>query len=224
MNLTLEKIEKSFSQGQEVITIARQLDWTLPSGQSTAIVGPSGSGKTTILNMIAGIENVKSGKIKFGEQMITNYNQDEMSNWRAHHVGLIFQQFHLIPYLNALENVALGLAVMGTYSWRECMDQAQQWLVQVGLDHRAEHLPQKLSGGEKQRVAIARALIKNPPLVLADEPTGNLDSVSGEKTFQLLLKLQQQYKSSLLLITHDMNLAKKCQSIWTLHEGRLIPC
>jgi putative ABC transport system ATP-binding protein len=218
MSLKIDQLSKSFFQGTTRITALDQVSFTVEKGDSFAIIGPSGSGKTTLLTLMAGLESPTSGHIFFDKTDITLLSEKERTEFRAKNIGIVFQQFHLMPHLTALENVSLPLEITGA---ENIQDRATEALVRVGLEHRVNHLPKQLSGGESQRVAMARAMVHRPPFIFADEPSGNLDTENGEKVMKLLFDLIGKEKSTLVLITHDLNLASRCHRQIHLHGGRL---
>jgi len=205
--------------GQNLVTILQNISFNIPAGQIVAIVGPSGSGKSTLLGLLAGLDKPTSGSIFLQGKDITTLDESEMARFRRIHIGYVFQAFHLIPTLTALENVLLPLELQGQSSRQ---DRAKSLLQSVGLEHRLHHYPIQLSGGEQQRVALARAFISQPSILLADEPTGNLDSQTGDRIIELLWQLHQEQGSTLVLVTHDASLANRAQRTLTLQDGRLV--
>ncbi|MGD9852775.1 MAG: ABC transporter ATP-binding protein [Nitrospirales bacterium] len=205
--------------GQNFITILETISFTIPAGQIVAIIGPSGSGKSTLLGLLAGLDRPTAGSIVIQGMDITTLNESEMARFRRTHIGYVFQAFHLIPTLTALENVLLPLELQGRSRGE---DRAQALLQSVGLEHRLHHYPIQLSGGEQQRVALARAFISQPSILFADEPTGNLDSHTGDRIIELLWQLHQEHGSTLVLVTHDDSLAKQASRILSLRDGHLV--
>jgi putative ABC transport system ATP-binding protein len=201
------------------VEILRGVDLSVKSGEAIGIVGPSGSGKTSLLMLIAGLERATSGTLEVAGTSLKNKNEDALAAFRRDTIGIIFQSFHLIPTMTALENVAVPLEFRGVAN---AMQLAEEKLKRVGLSHRLSHYPGQLSGGEQQRVAIARALASGARILLADEPTGNLDQETGEQIIKLLFELRQQEGASLLLITHDRALAKRCDRIAEVRDGKII--
>jgi putative ABC transport system ATP-binding protein len=201
------------------VEILKGVDLSVKSGEAIGIVGPSGSGKTSLLMLIAGLERATSGTLEVAGTSLKNKNEDALAAFRRDTIGIIFQSFHLIPTMTALENVAVPLEFRGVAN---AMGIAEEKLRRVGLSHRVSHYPGQLSGGEQQRVAIARALASGARILLADEPTGNLDQETGEQIIKLLFELRQQEGSSLLLITHDRALAKRCDRIAEVRDGKII--
>lgn len=216
--IDLKGISKHYSLGESQVTVLQQLDLAVQSGERVAIVGPSGSGKSTLLLILTGLEDPSSGMVSIAGKSIEALSSDDRADQRRTLIGIVFQSFHLIPSLTASENVALPLNISGTGNAREL---AMAMLDKVGLKERADHYPAQLSGGEQQRVAIARALVHNPPLIVADEPTGNLDETTGEAIMQLLFDLNKEAGTTLLLVTHDSELAARCDRILKLQEGKL---
>jgi putative ABC transport system ATP-binding protein len=201
------------------VEILKGVDLSVKSGEAIGIVGPSGSGKTSLLMLIAGLERATSGILEVAGTSLKNKNEDALAAFRRDTIGIIFQSFHLIPTMTALENVAVPLEFRGVAN---AMGIAEEKLKRVGLSHRLSHYPGQLSGGEQQRVAIARALASGARILLADEPTGNLDQETGEQIIKLLFELRKQESASLLLITHDRALAKRCDRIAEVRDGKII--
>jgi putative ABC transport system ATP-binding protein len=202
------------------LTILHSIDFTVPTGQTLAIVGASGSGKSTLLGLLAGLDLPTGGAVKFGGVDIFKLDEDGRAGWRKEHLGFVFQSFQLLPYLTALENVMLPLELRAEPKARE---QAESMLERVGLASRLSHYPKTLSGGEQQRVALARAFVTRPALLLADEPTGSLDAVTGEAVIQLMFELKKERGSTLILVTHDSSIARRCERTLTIAAGRLVP-
>jgi len=200
------------------VNILRGIDLDIAQGEAVGLVGPSGSGKTSLLMVLAGLERVTAGSILLDGQEITGLNEDALARLRRQRIGIVFQAFHLIPTMTALENVAVPLELAGV---RDAMARARAALDAVGLSHRLTHLPGQLSGGEQQRVALARAFAPEPALLLADEPTGNLDHATGETVIELLFALRRRTGTTLLLITHDRDLAARCDRQVHLSDGQV---
>jgi putative ABC transport system ATP-binding protein len=219
--LTLTSLKKSYHQGNEKIEIFENLNFSLGAAETVAIMGKSGSGKSTLLSLISGITKPDSGDIVLNHASYAALKESELNDFRAAHIGFIFQNFHLVSYLNALENVMLPAKVCDIHRPKE---KAAALLESVGLSHRLNHLPSELSGGEKQRVAIARALIHNPSIILADEPSGNLDEETGNAVMDSLFELIHHNKTTLILVTHSKEVAARCEKIYTLASGELTPC
>jgi putative ABC transport system ATP-binding protein len=217
--IQLTNVSKVVTSGSERLTILHSLDLEVPRGQFVSVVGPSGSGKSTLLGLIAGLDAPTSGSVSLGGREITRMSEDELAELRGRLVGFIFQSFHLIPSLTAYENILTPMEIMGV---PKAGDRARALLDEVGLRDRAHHYPSQLSGGEQQRVAIARAFANEPEILLADEPTGNLDKKNGEHIFDLLLTLNRVYGTTLLLVTHDHHLADKADRRISLSGGRIV--
>ena len=218
--ITLRGVSKTVASGDRPLTILHPLDLTVPDGQFLAIVGPSGSGKTTLLGLMAGLDAPTSGTIDIGGTEITALDEDRLAVLRGARIGFVFQFFHLVPSLTALENVLVPMELVGRRGARE---RATTLLAEVGLAERAHHYPTQLSGGEQQRVAIARALANDPPLILADEPTGNLDGANGRHILDLLLSVRTARQVTLVLVTHDAEIAALADRRLTLRDGRPVP-
>ncbi len=201
------------------VEILRGVDLSVNAGEAIGIVGPSGSGKTSLLMLIAGLERATSGTLEVAGTSLKDKNEDALAAFRRDSIGIIFQSFHLIPTMTALENVSVPLEFRGVAN---ALQMAEEKLKRVGLGHRLTHYPGQLSGGEQQRVAIARALASGARILLADEPTGNLDQETGEQIIKLLFELKKQEGASLLLITHDRALAKRCDRIAEVRDGKII--
>ena len=217
--IKLVTVSKVVTSGSEKLTILHPLYLEVPGGQFVAIVGPSGSGKSTLLSLIAGLDKPTTGFIGLDGEYITEMKEDQLARLRRAKVGLIFQSFHLIPSLTAYENIVVPMEIA---KLPEARTRAQVLLEEVGLSERGHHYPSQLSGGEQQRVAIARAFSNNPPILLADEPTGNLDAGNGARVFELLVKLNRERGTTLLLVTHDALLASRADRIVSLNDGRIV--
>jgi len=204
--------------GKRELTVLQGINVHIKQGELVAIMGPSGSGKTTMLNLIGCLDKPTSGSYYLEGKEVSRLNSSELAKIRGEKVGFIFQTFNLLPRLSALANVELGMRYCGGSDRRRAMEA----LARVGLSDRANHRPTELSGGEQQRVAIARALVKNPPLILADEPTGNLDSRSGEEIISILTTLHSEQGITLVLVTHEANIAHQCQRIIYLKDGQVV--
>lgn len=200
------------------VHILRGIDLEIRKGDTVSVVGPSGAGKSTMMMIMAGLESPSRGTVRVAAHELTAMDEDELALFRRDHVGIVFQAFHLVPTMTALENVAIPLEFAGV---RDAFDRARDELVTVGLGHRLGHYPNQLSGGEQQRVALARALAPAPALLLADEPTGNLDSGTGSQIIDLLFALSGQRDATLVLITHDQSLAERCQRHIRVVDGLL---
>ncbi len=201
------------------VRILRGIDLEIERGDTVSVVGPSGAGKSTMMMIIAGLENPSSGRVRVASHELTEMDEDALARFRRDHVGIVFQAFHLVATMTALENVAIPLEFAGR---GDAFDRAREELVTVGLGHRLGHYPSQLSGGEQQRVALARALAPAPELLLADEPTGNLDSNTGAQTIELIFELSRQRGATLVLITHDMSIAERCRRNIRVADGLLL--
>ena len=217
--IELYKVSKVVPSGAEMLTILHPLDLTIPDGQFIAVVGPSGSGKSTLLGLIAGLDEPTSGEIRIDRQVITTMNEDSLAELRGAKIGFVFQSFHLIPSLTALENILVPMEIAGA---RDARERAQHLMEDVDLVARAHHYPSQLSGGEQQRVAIARAFANDPSIMLADEPTGNLDSHNGRHVFELMVEMNRKRKATLVLVTHDHELAALADRRISLRDGRVV--
>jgi len=220
MILELKNICKSFQQpGSGTIEVLKEISFCLDAGETNAVTGQSGSGKTTLLSLIAGLDSPDKGRILLEGEDLCAMTENQLARYRALKIGIIFQQFHLMPHLTARENISLPLEILKQPAITERID---AMLDKVGLQNRQNHLPGQLSGGECQRVAIARALVIKPALLLADEPTGNLDIKTGEKIAGLLFDLVEKENKTLILVTHNPDLANQCRKIRTLEHGSLV--
>jgi len=198
------------------VNVLRGVSMRVAAGESVALMGPSGSGKTSLMMVIAGLERLTSGRATVAGHDLATLSEDELARFRRDHIGIVFQSFHLVPTMNALENVAIPLELAGR---RHAFARARECLVEVGLEQRIAHYPSQLSGGEQQRVAVARAFAASPPLLLADEPTGNLDTETGRRIIDLLFRLGAERGAALLLITHDRGVAERCARIIPMADG-----
>lgn len=208
--------------GKTQLHILKDVRFTLYAGEVAAIVGPSGSGKTSLLMVLGGLEKATSGKVVVGGKDITNLNEDQLAVFRRETLSIVFQSFHLIPSMTALENVALSLEIGETgQSYSQIMAAATAALVAVGLDDRLDHRPNALSGGEQQRVGLARAIVNRPKLLLADEPTGNLDQATGARVIDMMFALARDNGTAVFLITHDPALASRADRVLSMNHGRL---
>ena len=201
------------------VNILRGIDLDISAGEAVAVIGPSGSGKTSLLMVLAGLERASSGSVLLAGQSITALDEDALARLRRATIGIVFQAFHLIPTMTALENVAVPLELAGA---RDADQRARSALDAVGLVHRLTHLPGQLSGGEQQRVALARAFAPRPRLLLADEPTGNLDQATGDAVMELLFRLRAETNTTLMLVTHDVHLAARCSRRVHLADGQVV--
>ncbi|KAB2944141.1 ABC transporter ATP-binding protein [Hyphomicrobium sp.] len=216
--VVLKDVRLTLTSRAGPVSILRDVDLDAREGQSLAVVGPSGSGKTSLLMVTAGLERATSGKVQVAGHDLAGMSEDELALMRGAEIGIVFQSFHLVPTMTALENVALPLEFGGV---PDAQATARELLQEVGLGHRTDHFPAQLSGGEQQRVAIARALSRRPKLILADEPTGNLDRKTGGHVIDLLFGLQRRREATLILVTHDERLAAACDRTIRMADGRI---
>lgn len=217
--IEIKNLTKQVRSGSEVLTIIDDLSLSIPAGQFVALTGASGSGKSTLLGLIAGLDSATSGSIRIGKNEVTSMNDDDLSRLRSEKIGFIFQSFHLIPSLTALENIMIPLEIAGLPSPRV---RALELLEDVGLKGRGHHFPGELSGGEQQRVAIARALANRPEILLADEPTGNLDSRNGKHVLDLMQEIHSRNKVTVVLVTHDAAISQMAERRISLSDGRIV--
>lgn len=217
--LTLQDASLALNGNAGRVEILHDISLAVQRGESLGLIGPSGSGKSSLLMLMGGLERASSGRITALGQDITDMNEDALARFRRAHMGVVFQSFHLIPTMTALENVATPLELAGV---RDAFDRARAELETVGLGARLGHYPAQLSGGEQQRVALARALAPRPDILLADEPTGNLDAANGQAIMDLLFGLRDQHGATLILVTHAPELAQRCDRVITLHDGRIV--
>ncbi|MFO0932872.1 MAG: ABC transporter ATP-binding protein [Planctomycetota bacterium] len=218
--LSIRRVTKTYVTRSEDVTPLRELDLEIGRGEFVALMGPSGSGKTTLLNLIAGIDQPTSGTIHVGDDEISSMSARALAKWRTRHVGFVFQQYNLVPVLSAAENVEVPLLLL-PLSRAERRAKVATALEAVGLTDRAHHLPRALSGGQQQRVAVARALVAGPDLVLADEPTGNLDEVAAEAILALLSTLHRRFGQTFVMVTHDPRAAATAERVVRLDKGRI---
>ena len=217
--LQFSDVHLQYQNGQNLTEVIKGISFTIKQNERLAIVGKSGSGKTSLLMLMAGLEKPTLGSIKFQEEELTSYTEDQLTDFRKKNIGIVFQSFYLIPSYTALENVALSLEINFQ---KNALIQAKEILTDLGLKDRLQHFPSQLSGGEQQRVAIARAIINKPELILAAEPTGNLDEENSQVIADLLSNVSQKYQKSLCLVTHDLELAKKCDRLMKIDNGTII--
>jgi len=218
--IKIDKLKHKFVFGKGFITVLDDINLTLESGEFVSLVGASGSGKSTLLNLIGGLCRPTEGEICIKGELLSRMNENQLAIFRRKHVGFIFQSYNLLPSLTAWENVALPLFFVGI-SKSKRMVQAKKMLEVVGLSHRLTHKPSELSGGEQQRIGIARALINEPDVILADEPTGNLDSVTSEGIMELLAKMNHEKNITILMVTHNINLTQNTRKVISLKDGRI---
>ena len=216
----IHNLTKSYRRGNQIIPVLQDISFTIAEGEFIALMGPSGSGKSTLLNLIAGIDKADSGIIRVGREDITALSEVELARWRAANVGFIFQFYNLMPVLTAFENVELPL-LLTSLSRRERHEHVEAVLAMVSLSDRMDHYPSQLSGGQQQRVAIARAVITDPAILVADEPTGDLDRISAEEILSLMDRLVHELGKTIIMVTHDPRAAEKAHSIRHLEKGVL---
>jgi putative ABC transport system ATP-binding protein len=214
-------VSRYFKRGSERVDVLDNLSLQVPEGQFLALMGPSGSGKTTLLNLIAGLDSPSEGEIWVGESLVSKMSESQLAKWRTEHVGFVFQFYHLLPVLSAYENVELPLLLMPLTA-KKRREQVMTALDLVGLHERSNHIPSQLSGGQQQRVGIARAIVTDPTLIVADEPTGDLDAKSAHEILDLLCTLQKLLNKTIVMVTHDPRAAKRADRIQYLDKGRLV--
>jgi len=218
--IDLDRVTKQF-EGKRHVTALQEVTLSIPRGEMVSIIGPSGSGKSTLLNLVGGLDRPTSGQVRVDNEALAGLSDDDLTRIRRDKIGFIFQFFNLLPTLSCLENVGLPLHLRG-WSRTKVTERAMELLSLVQLSHRLQHLPEELSGGERQRVAIARALSIYPPILLADEPTGNLDSHTGEEILALIRDLHERLGSTVIVVTHDMKVATSCDRTITLRDGAVV--
>ena len=218
--VSLQKVTKSYSRAGTEVSVLQDLSFDIPAGTFLAIMGPSGSGKSTLLNVMAGIDRPTSGSVVVAGTRLDGLSEGEMARWRARHIGYVFQTYNLIPVLTAAENVELPLALTHL-TRRERADHVKTALRLVGLGDRMDHYPRQLSGGQEQRVGVARAIVSDPTMILADEPTGNLDRESADDILTLLARLNRELGKTIVMVTHDPRAAERAQMIRHLEKGVL---
>ncbi len=219
--VTLKGVTKTYTRGDEAVQVLQDLDLEVPAGSYEALMGPSGSGKTTLLNLIAGLDRPSSGSVEVAGRRLDGMGEGALAKWRSGTIGFVFQSYNLLPVLTALENVELPLLLTPLGS-SERKKRAQTALRVVGLEDRTHHYPRQLSGGQEQRVAIARAIVNDPTIIVADEPTGDLDRKSADEILTLLDKLNSQLRKTILMVTHDPAAAERATIIRRLEKGRLV--
>jgi putative ABC transport system ATP-binding protein len=218
--ITLEHVSRTF-EGKRHVTALNDVNLTIEAGEMVSIIGPSGSGKSTLLNLVGGLDRPTSGQVRIAQEILSSLSDDGLTRVRRDKIGFIFQFFNLLPTLTCVENVGLPLHLRG-WPRQKVDERARELLTLVQLGQRMNHLPEELSGGERQRVAIARALSIYPPILLADEPTGNLDTHTGEEILALIRGLHERLKSTVVIVTHDMSVAESCPRTIALRDGRIV--
>ena len=221
MILRVSDLKKNYHQGKNEIQVLKGISFDLKAGETLAILGKSGSGKSTLLSMLSGLDRFDSGRIELDNSNLNDLNEEELTNLRAQKIGIIFQQYHLLSHLKALENVSLSLEIQGKQGNKEVKEEATKALENVGLSDRLNHFPDEMSGGEQQRVAVARSMVTSPKLLLADEPSGSLDAETGNKVMNLIFNLVLEAHMSMILVTHNLELANRCHRILHLEDGVL---
>jgi putative ABC transport system ATP-binding protein len=217
--ITLQNVTKTVRSGADDLTILDNVSFAIPDGEFVAVTGASGSGKSTLLGLIAGLDAPSNGAILIDDANVTEMSEDALAKLRSEKIGFVFQSFHLIPSLTAFENVLIPMEILGL---KDAHSRAEKLLAEVDLTNRGHHYPTELSGGEQQRIAIARAFANQPKILLADEPTGNLDSKNGQHIFDLMTELHRQNHVTLVLVTHDQNLAETAQRQIVMKDGRVV--
>ncbi len=218
--IRIKQVSKTFQRGSETISVLKQLSLSVPAGVFVAFMGPSGSGKTTLLNLLVGADKPDSGEVMIGENTISKMSESKLTRWRSTRCGFIFQFYHLLPVLTAYENVELPLLLL-PISRAKRKQQVETALSLVGLSDRMRHRPSQLSGGQQQRVGIARAIVTDPELIVADEPTGDLDATSADEIMDLLCSLNRQLRKTIVMVTHDTRAAERADKVFHLHKGQL---
>lgn len=219
--LKVQSVYKKFFVGNETIEVLSNINFEVKEGEFVAIIGPSGSGKSTLLGISAGLDKPDSGDVILNGMNISQMDEDSLAKFRSENIGFVFQNFQLIPTLTALENVAIPMMINYKIPEKEIYNKAYEMLKQVSMDHRANHFPQQLSGGEEQRVALARAFVNNPKILFADEPTANLDTKNGAIIMDLLNNLNKKKKSTLVVVTHDPKVAKMANRVLEMLDGQV---
>jgi len=217
-----KSVSRIFHQGKLDVEVLKEVDFSVAAGESHAILGASGAGKSTLMHLLGGLDHVSSGEIRIADSNLSRLSETSLGNLRNRHLGFIYQFHHLLPEFSALENIAMPLLIR-RQGPTAAYDEARDWLTKIGLDQRADHKPGELSGGERQRVALARALVTRPDCLLADEPTGNLDQHTAAQMLELMLGLNREMNTALVVVTHDLSIAQRMQFRWHMHDGILTP-
>lgn len=220
MVIEARDLHKTYRQGKQDVSVLKGINFSVGAGESHAIIGSSGAGKSTLMHLLGGLDHSTAGDIEVVGQSIANLSERKLGNLRNQHLGFIYQFHHLLPEFSARENIAMPLLVR-RLPRQQAMAEADEWLDRIGLQQRAEHKPGELSGGERQRVALARALVTRPDCLLADEPTGNLDSHTAAQMLELMLDFNRDLNTALVIVTHDLDIAAKMQNQWRMQDGLL---
>ena len=219
MSLVIKNLQKSFFQGEDKVQVLKSVNVDIKNGQIVAIIGQSGSGKSTLLSLLAGLDQADSGEVVVDGVNISSFDEKQITEFRGKNIGIVFQQYHLVSHLTALENVMLPMEILNK---SDIEKNARALLQEMGLDHRLDQFPNRMSGGECQRVAIARALAVRPKILLADEPSGNLDIHTGDNVMNIFFDVAKKYQITTILVTHSEALAKRCERVLRLSEGQLL--
>lgn len=217
-----KSVSRVFHQGKLDVEVLKEVNFSVAAGESHAILGASGAGKSTLMHLLGGLDHVSGGEIRIVDSNLSRLSETSLGNLRNRHLGFIYQFHHLLPEFSALENIAMPLLIR-RQGFTAAYDEARDWLTKIGLEARANHKPGELSGGERQRVALARALITRPDCLLADEPTGNLDQHTAAQMLELMLGLNREMNTALVVVTHDLSIAQRMQFRWHMHDGVLTP-
>jgi lipoprotein-releasing system ATP-binding protein len=217
-----KSISRVFHQGKLDVEVLKGVDFSVAAGESHAILGASGAGKSTLMHLLGGLDHVSGGEIRIVDNNLSRLSETSLGHLRNRHLGFIYQFHHLLPEFSALENIAMPLLIR-RQGFTAAYDEARDWLTKIGLEQRADHKPGELSGGERQRVALARALVTRPDCLLADEPTGNLDQHTAAQMLELMLGLNREMNTALVVVTHDLSIAQRMQFRWHMHDGVLTP-
>jgi len=217
-----KSVSRVFHQGKLDVEVLKEVNFSVAVGESHAILGASGAGKSTLMHLLGGLDHVSSGEIRIADSNLSRLSETSLGILRNRHLGFIYQFHHLLPEFSALENIAMPLLIR-RQGFTAAYDEAREWLTKIGLEQRANHKPGELSGGERQRVALARALVTRPDCLLADEPTGNLDQHTAAQMLELMLGLNREMNTALVVVTHDLSIAQRMQFRWHMHDGILTP-
>jgi lipoprotein-releasing system ATP-binding protein len=217
-----KSVSRVFHQGKLDVEVLKEVNFSVAAGESHAILGASGAGKSTLMHLLGGLDHVSGGEIRIVDSNLSRLSETILGNLRNRHLGFIYQFHHLLPEFSALENIAMPLLIR-RQGFTAAYDEARDWLTKIGLEQRADHKPGELSGGERQRVALARALVTRPDCLLADEPTGNLDQHTAAQMLELMLGLNREMNTALVVVTHDLSIAQRMQFRWHMHDGVLTP-